>query len=74
MSVSAQALTARAESLRSEVKWHKSAIRLHREQLGVAKTALEAVEQECRRYGIGFRVETGDVHGTTGARRSGSHT
>lgn len=59
-------LAARGESLRAAVSDHKAAIRRHRDQLGVAKAALDAFEAECRQRGIAVTYQSagaGALHG-----------
>ena len=59
-------IVARGSALRAAVARHKSAIRLHREELGVAKAALDAFEAECRQRGIAVTTVTagaGVIHG-----------
>jgi hypothetical protein len=73
--VTETALLDRVQALRSAVTQHKSAIRMHREQLAAAKAALEALEQDCRRFGIGLTVHTeGDAHGAHSIGRSGNRS
>ena len=62
-----ESLAAQIARQRAEVARHKAAMRWHRDQLGVAKAALVALEdahaQECRRRGIDVIVVP--VAGTT---------
>lgn len=61
--ISAADLTNRAEQLRADVADEKRAIRQHRRALGEKKAALAALEDECRRRGLGFRQQE-QTHGT----------
>jgi|WetSurMetagenome_2_1015567.scaffolds.fasta_scaffold220713_2 hypothetical protein len=56
MATSADELTAQWVALCAEVAGHKRAIRRHREQLGVAKSALVELDAACRRRGIGLHI------------------
>lgn len=59
-------IVARGTALRATVARHKAAIRLHREELGQAKAALDAFEADCRQRGIAVTFVTagaGDIHG-----------
>jgi hypothetical protein len=47
-----QLVAAEASRLAREVSRHKAAIRRHREELGAAKAALDALAAECHRLGI----------------------
>lgn len=59
-------VVARGRALQADVARHKAAIRRHREELGVAKAALDAFDAECRQRGIAVTYVTagaGVIHG-----------
>lgn len=62
----------REARLCADVAAHKTAIRQHRQQLGITAAELAHVRAECRRFGIGFREE--HTNGTDRTGAASDHT